>query len=183
MLLGMMTTYWRQCNEIPCRGKMLKVQFGFRKFNFSVYIKNSLDEEFMRFLAIVKESCVAPDGCLREWCREEVLKERKRWPTNADLKRHQEEDYPNSSVRAMGRLAQMMAQRPPSKKRRKNEHRIGGVMAQGISLSNNKFQIEGTTLEEAVRDNDDRDESDSDEEACIVGDPEAASSRGGSPNV
>ena len=75
----------------------------------------------------------------------------------------------------------MTAQRPPSKKRRKIEHRLSVVMAQGIALSNKKFQIDGKTLEEVVRDNDDNDSSDDEDD--LLGDPEADSSRGESQNA
>ena len=136
----------------------------------------------MRFVAIVKEACVtAFDGTVYELCRGNVLKDRNKSTQFAEVKRRQEEHCMENSVRAVGYLASMAAQRPPSEKRLKMEHRLGFVMAQAGALSNKTFQSDGKSLEEAVRDNDDNDSSD--EEEDLLGDPEADSSRGGSANA
>ena len=74
-LLGLMINLWTQCNASLSRGKVLKVQWTRNKMAFSVHIVGSRDERCVRFVAILKGTCVtASDGTVYEWSRDNVLK-------------------------------------------------------------------------------------------------------------
>ena len=129
------------------------------RLGFLVFINRATDNEYETFQEALKNWCLGPDGQKRELTDEEVAREKANSEQFRARRELREEEYLSSSVGAANHLAQMLAQRKPSKSRRKSENRLSRVVAQGGALAAKKIKLGEKTLEEAVQEDEESDSS------------------------